>query len=76
MAYLRISLCMSQTQESRTAVQVWIPFIRKFPGLMHQENFSKGSTRDKIPVRHLAEGCAEGAGVEAPFAVFLVYQTK
>ena len=50
-------------------MQIGNPFIRKFIDLKHQENFSKGTTQDKISVRHPAEGCAEGTG-EVPFAGF------
>lgn len=59
--------CMLQTQAPRATVQIGIPFIQKFPDLLHQENFSKGIPHDKISVKHPAEGW-RGDG-RRPFAV-------
>ena len=46
-----------------------IPFIRKSPDLKHQENFSKGTTQDKISVKHPAQGLS--GDWPSPLTVFL-----
>ena len=61
--------CMLQTQAPRATVQIGIPFIRKSPDLLHQENFSKSTPHDQISVQHPAEGW-RGDG-RRPLTVFL-----
>ena len=59
--------CMLQTQAPRATVQIGIPFIRKSPDLLHQENFSKSTPHDQISVKHPAEGWR--GDWRSPFAV-------
>ena len=61
--------CMLQTQAPRATVQIGIPFIRKSPDLLHQENFSKSTPHDQISVKHPAEGWR--GDWPSPLTVFL-----
>ena len=61
--------CMLQTQAPRATVQIGIPFIRKSPDLLHQENFSKSTPHDQIPSNTQPRG-GEGTGeVPSRFAL-------